>query len=505
MQKIIDAINNMRVYEIMKQTPVSYLKNLSQRYQQTIYLKREDKTPVRSFKLRGAYQKISALSKEEKARGIITASAGNHAQGVAMSAQKLGINAIVVMPKTSPKIKINSVKQLGAEVILEGNIYDEAYKYAKKLSQTLTRTLIHPYDDIEVIAGQASIAIELLTQLNFIDFIFVPVGGGGLITGIGVYIKKYKPNIKIIGVESDGSPTLTESLIKKRRVELSDVGLFADGVATKRIGSESFRLSTQLVDDTVLVSNDEVCAAIKDIYDDTRSIAEPSGALSLAGVKRYIKTKNLNNKKIVAILSGANMNFDRLRHIAERAELGKQKEAIFAVTIPEKAGSFLRFCQLLENRVITEFNYRYADKKEAYIFVGIALENGRVEEKQIFEILNANYKTVDMSDNEIAKTHVRYMVGGKAQIDNEVIYRFTFPEKPGALLKFLLKIGSHWNISLFHYRNHGADFGRVLIGLEALGDMHSLESRFKELDYIYHRENNNPAYHYFLANTKTKE
>ncbi len=497
MQGIVKLIDNSCVYDIIDKTPLTYAKLLSTKLGNNIYLKREDKTVVHSFKIRGAYQKIASLTTAEKQKGIITATAGNHAQGVALSAQKLVINATIIMPKTTPKIKLEAVERLGAKAILFGISYDEALQYAKVLANKENLVFIHAYDDKQVIAGQGTIASELLEQLDDIDYIFVPVGGGGLIAGIASYIKTKKPSIKIIAVEPNESPALAESLARKSQVVLDDVGLFADGVAVRKIGDENFRLTKDLVDDSILTSNDEICAAIKDIYDDTRAIAEPSGALALSGAKKYIAKHNISCKNIIAILSGANINFDRLRHIAERAELGENKEAIFAVTIAEQAGSFLEFCQSLDGKTITEFNYRYGQKDKAHIFVGIATESGINEKNELLRILKNNYPVVDMSDNEMAKTHIRYMVGGKTQLDDEVLYRFIFPEKPGALLKFLISIGNKWNISLFHYRNHGADFGRVLVGFQAQ-NITKLENNLNKLGYKYFNETNNIAYEYFL-------
>ena len=497
MKNIVNKIQAHLISEIMDKTPLEFANQLSHRLNNKLYFKREDTTPVHSFKLRGAYHKIRQLSDAQLACGVITSSAGNHAQGVALSAQKLGIKATIVMPKITPKIKIDAVRELGANIVLHGNNYDESYQFSQMEAKRTGQVFIHPFDDIDVIAGQATIAIELLEQLKKIDYIFIPVGGGGLISGIAAYVKHHQPSIKIIGVEPIESPALTRSMVEKKHIILEEVGLFADGVAVQQIGKESFRLATQLIDDTVLVSNDETCAAIKDVYDQTRSIVEPSGALSVAGAKRYIAQNKLYNKNIITILSGANVNFNRLRHIAERAEIGENKEMVFAATITEKAGSFLTFCQSLGNHTITEFNYRYSSKKEAYIFVGIALENP-LEKQILLSRLEKTYKIVDMSDNEMAKTHIRYMVGGRKTIDNEIIYRFIFPEYPGALLKFLNNIGTNWNISLFHYRSHGADFGRVLVGFQ-VDNVKKLEQQLNQLKYQYYPESNNIAYQYFLS------
>lgn len=497
MQNIVDLAKNSRVYEILSPTPLALAHQLSQRSENDIYLKREDELQVHSFKLRGAYQKISALSKTQAAQGIITASAGNHAQGVALSAQKLGIKATIVMPLSTPKIKVQSVRQFGGKIILYGDGYEDAYQHAKVLEAQQNLVFIHPYDDIEVMAGQATIAKELLQQLPSMERVFIPVGGGGLIAGMATYIKHYAPNIQVIGVEPEDSPTLFQALKNGKRSILSEVGNFADGVAVKQIGEQTYAVAKQVVDEVVLVSNDEICAAIKDIYEDTRSIAEPAGALSTAGAKKYLQQNNIKNETVVSIVSGANVNFDRLRYIAERADLGEHNEAIIAATIPEKAGSFLSFCQLLDNHDITEFNYRYASNQQAHIFVGVALNGGLDEKNTLLDKLSKSFEVLDMSDNSIAKTHIRYMVGGRAQVGNEVLYRFEFPERFGALLDFLKKIGTHWNISLFHYRNHGADFGRVLIGLQ-IDSVAELERNFDELGYFYQNESDNIAYKYFL-------
>lgn len=497
MQSIVDLADNTRVYDVASVTPLSLAHQLSERSKNNIYLKREDEQVIHAFKLRGAYQKISGLSKEQAAKGVVASSAGNHAQGVALSASKLGIESVIVMPLSTPKIKVNAVEQLGGKVVLHGDVYDDAYQYAKQLEQEQDLVFIHPYDDVEVMAGQATIAKELLEQLPSMDKVFIPVGGGGLIAGIATYIKHYAPNIKIIGVEPEDSPTLHQALAKGERIILPDVGRFADGVAVKQIGEQTYAIAKAVVDDVVLVSNDEICAAIKDIYEDMRSIAEPAGALATAGVKKYIEQNNIENENLVSIVSGANVNFDRLRYISERADIGEHNEAIIAATIPEEPGSFLKFCQLLDSHAITEFNYRYAPSRQARIFVGIALSEGLNEKEALIAKLSKSFDILDMSNNSIAKTHIRYMVGGRSDADNEVLYRFEFPERPGALLNFLKKVGTHWNISLFHYRNHGADFGRVLIGLQ-VDDVTQLENNFDELGYFYQNETDNKAYQYFL-------
>ena len=497
MSAIVKLADNSSVYEVAKVSPLSIATQLSKKFANQVYLKREDDQIIHSFKLRGAYQKMSSMSDEQKAKGVIASSAGNHAQGVALGASKLSIKATIVMPTSTPQIKVRAVQELGAEVILFGDVYDDAFVHAKKLVSEKDLCFISPYDDFEVIAGQATVAKEILAQLDEIDYVFSPVGGGGLISGMASYIKHYAPHIKVIGVEPVDSPTLFKALEANERVVLDDVGRFADGVAVKQIGELPFEIAKECVDDVILVSNDEMCAAIKDIYEDVRSISEPAGALATAGVKKYILEHGLKNKNIVSIVSGSNVNFDRLRYIAERADLGEVNEAIVAVTIPEEPGSFLRFCELLDNNAVTEFNYRYSAKKDAHIFVGVKLTKGESEKQALIARLSNSFEVFDMSDNSMAITHIRYMVGGHANAENEVIYRFEFPERPGALLSFLKKVKTEWNISLFHYRNHGADYGRVLIGLQ-VEDIKELESKFDELGYYYKNETDNKAYQYFL-------
>ena len=497
MSAIVKLADNSSVYEVAKVSPLSIATQLSKKFANQVYLKREDDQIIHSFKLRGAYQKMSSMSDKQKAKGVIASSAGNHAQGVALGASKLSIKATIVMPTSTPQIKVRAVQELGAEVILFGDVYDDAFVHAKKLVSEKDLCFISPYDDFEVIAGQATVAKEILAQLDQIDYVFSPVGGGGLISGMASYIKHYAPHIKVIGVEPVDSPTLFKALEANERVVLDDVGRFADGVAVKQIGELPFEIAKECVDDVILVSNDEMCAAIKDIYEDVRSISEPAGALATAGVKKYILEHGLKNKNIVSIVSGSNVNFDRLRYIAERADLGEVNEAIVAVTIPEEPGSFLRFCELLDNNAVTEFNYRYSAKKDAHIFVGVKLTKGESEKQALIARLSNSFEVFDMSDNSMAITHIRYMVGGHANAENEVIYRFEFPERPGALLSFLKKVKTEWNISLFHYRNHGADYGRVLIGLQ-VEDIKELESKFDELGYYYKNETDNKAYQYFL-------
>jgi len=470
-----------------------------------VLIKREDLQPVFSFKLRGAYNKMASLTDAELNAGVIAASAGNHAQGVALSAQQMKVKATIVMPKTTPDIKVKAVRKYGAKVVLVGDAYDDAYQHAMKLVEEKGMTLVHPYDDPEVIAGQGTIAMEILRQHpDKIDAIFIPVGGGGLIAGMAAYLKYLDPEIRVVGVEPEDAPTLHHALEKGRRVILDQVGIFADGVAVKQIGKEAFRLARKLVDEVILVSSDEICAAIKDIFDDTRSIAEPAGALAVAGLKKHCATSGVKDQTLIAIDSGANINFDRLRHVAERAELGERKEALLAVTIPERPGSFKQFCTLLGKRQITEFNYRYADSDNAHIFVGVQLAGSEDPQELIERLRSRDYPVEDLSDNETAKLHLRYMVGGHSpnmEIENgdELLYRFEFPERPGALLKFLTTLGRRWSITLFHYRNHGAAYGRVLCGVQVADDDHpEFHTFLDELGYHYWDESTNPGYELFL-------
>lgn len=495
-------IENSHVYDVAKKTPLEFQPNLSARIHNRVLLKREDMQPVFSFKLRGAYNKMASLPAETLARGVIAASAGNHAQGVALSAQKLGCRAVIVMPTTTPLIKINAVKNRGAEVVLFGDSYSDAYVHALTLEQSENLTFVHPYDDPDVIAGQGTIAMEILhSHPKPIDAIFCCVGGGGLIAGIAAYIKALRPEIKVIGVEAKDAEAMTESLAQGKRVMLDQVGLFADGAAVKQVGEHTFKLCQQFVDEMIVVDNDAICAAVKDVFEDTRSILEPAGALATAGIKEYAKRNNLTGKTLVGIASGANMNFDRLRFIAERAEIGEKREAVLAVTIPEKAGAFKTFCRLLGNHNITEFNYRYSDPVAAHIYVGVAITDP-VETVQLVQDLQAQELPVlDLTDNEVAKLHLRHLVGGHApQAENEVLYRFEFPERPGALLKFLDTMGHDWNISLFHYRNHGADNGRVLVGMQVPpNQLQEFSTFLQALDYPYWDETQNPAYKLFLG------
>ena len=500
----LEKILRARVYDVAKETPLEFIPRLSARLNTRIWLKREDMQSVFSFKLRGAYNKIYNLSEKQKKQGVIAASAGNHAQGVALAGKRLGVPALIVMPTTTPPIKVQTVRNLGARIILHGDSYDDAYAHARSLVKEKGMIFVHPFDDPHVIAGQGTVAMEVLRQHEDpIEAIFIPVGGGGLIAGMAAYIKRVRPEIRVIGVEPEDTPTLQQALQAKRRVSLKQIGLFADGVAVRQIGKETFKLAQQYVDEVVLVSSDEICAAIKDIYDDTRSVAEPAGALSIAGIKKYLqKKKRKDHGDLVAILSGANINFDRLRHVSERAELGEQREALIAVEIPERPGSFLNFCRVLGKRNITEFNYRYHDDQRAHVFCGVELSRGKEERDNIIERLKQKgFGITDLTDNETAKLHIRYMVGGHApQVKNERLFRFVFPERPGALLDFLSGLSRGWNISLFHYRNHGAAYGRVLVGVQLKqNQVREFRSYLKELGYRYHEETHNPAYRLFAG------
>jgi len=499
----VESILKARVYDVAIESPLEPAPRLSRRLRNNVLFKREDLQPVFSFKLRGAFNKIAHLPQTAAQRGVICASAGNHAQGVALATRKLGIPAVIVMPQTTPHIKVQAVMDLGSEVVLHGDDYEEAFERALVLERERQLVFIHPFDDPDVIAGQGTIGMEILRQRpGDFDAVFVPVGGGGLIAGIAVYVKSLYPRIKVIGVEPEDAAAMHDSLKKKERVTLERVGIFADGVAVRRVGEETFRLVRQYVDEVVLVSTDQICAAIQDIFEDTRAIAEPAGALGVAGIKKYVARENLLDTTLIAINSGANMNFDRLRHIAERGDLGGQREALLAVEIPEQPGSFLKFCEALGARSVTEFNYRYESAERAEIFVGFALSQGREEKEAVIRgIAAAGFSVIDMTDNEVAKLHVRYMVGGHARgIADELLFRFEFPERPGALLKFLRAIGSRWNISLFHYRNHGSDFGRVLAGIQVSPqDRSQFLAHINDLHYAYVEETNNPAYRMFLG------
>ena len=498
-----ERVENARVYDVADETPLEYAKNLSARLSNHIWLKREDLQAVFSFKLRGAYNKIASLSDSELGEGVICASAGNHAQGVALAAHRRGVRAVIVMPVTTPTIKIDAVRSLGGEVVLHGDAYDDAYAHARNLAANEGLAFIHPFDDPIVIAGQGTIGAEILRQSEErIDAIFVPIGGGGLIAGIASYVKAVQHDIRIIGVEPEDSAAMKESLEAGEPVTLDHVGIFADGVAVRRVGDETFRLCRKFVDEIITVDTDHIFAAIQVIFEDTRSIVEPAGGLAVAGAKQYIADNELEGANLVTILCGANVNFDRLRHIAERAAIGEEKEMLLAVEIPEEPGSFRRFCESLGRRGVTEFNYRFSDSANAHIFVGVELRHGISERDELVTKLgDAGYRVRDLSDNEMAKLHVRHMVGGRSlKIENERLFRFEFPERPGALLDFLNAIGTDWNISLFHYRNHGSDYGRVLAGIDVPeGETDELEAHLAALGYPHWEETDNPAYQIFLA------
>jgi threonine dehydratase len=497
----LERILKARVYDVAHESPLELAQALSKRLGNRLLLKREDLQPVFSFKLRGAYNKMAGLCAARLAKGVIAASAGNHAQGVALAAQRLGCRAVIVMPVTTPRIKVNAVAARGAEVLLHGDSYSEAHAHALKVKRKRGLTFVHPYDDPEVIAGQGTIGMEILRQhAKPIDAIFVPVGGGGLISGIAAYVKRVRPSVRIIGVEPVDADAMTRSLKSKRRVKLQQVGLFADGVAVKEVGEHTFRLCREFVDEMLLVDTDQMCAAIKDVFEDTRVVLEPAGALAVAGAKAWVERHGARGRTLVAIASGANTNFDRLRFIAEEAELGEEREAILAVTIPERPGSFKTFCATLGARNVTEFNYRIADSREAHIFVGVEVHGRPETAKLVRNLKRHGLKTLDLSGNEMAKWHVRHMVGGRAPAKNEMLYRFEFPERPGALMRFLSSMRSDWNISLFHYRNHGADYGRVLVGIQVpRNETSAFRSFLKNLNYPYAEETRNPAYRLFLV------
>ena len=498
----LEKVLTARVYDVAVETPLDAQPNLSRRVGNTVLLKREDMQPVFSFKLRGAYNKMAHLTPAQLKRGVIAASAGNHAQGVALAAQKLGCRAVIVMPTTTPMIKVEAVKNRGAEVVLAGDSYSDAYTHALELEKQEKLTFVHPYDDPYVIAGQGTIAMEILRDHpDPIHAIFCAVGGGGLISGVAAYIKRLRPETKIIGVETIDADAMTRSLAAGERVTLDQVGLFADGTAVKQVGVETFRLCQQYVDEMILVDNDAICAAIKDVFEDTRSILEPSGALAIAGLKEYAKRNKLHDKTLIGIASGANTNFDRLRFVAERAEVGEKREAVLAVTIPEKPGSFKKFCSLLGHRNITEFNYRYSDPAQAHIFVGVTTHQQGESAKLVEMLERHDLPALDLTDNEMGKLHLRHLVGGHApQVKNEVVFRFEFPERPGALMQFLENMGHNWNISLFHYRNHGTDYGRVLVGIQVPQQEHAAFKEFLDkLGYLYWDESQNPAYKLFLG------
>jgi len=499
----LQRIQNAAVYDVAVESPLDFARNLSARLNNRIWLKREDLQPVFSFKLRGAYNKLASLPDDELENGVICSSAGNHAQGVALAAQRRGVRAVIVMPMTSPSIKVDAVRSLGGEVILFGDTYDDAYTHARQLEKQHGFVFIHPFDDPDVIAGQGTIGVEILQQAgDEIDAIFVPIGGGGLIAGIAAYIKAVRPDIRIIGVEPEDSSAMRDSIEAGKPVVLDHVGIFADGVAVRRVGDETFRLCQKYVDEIITVDTDQICAAIRDIFEDTRSIVEPAGGLSIAGAKKYIADNKLEKRNLVTINCGANVNFDRLRHIAERAAVGEQTEMLIAAEIPEAPGSFRRFCELIGRRGITEFNYRYSATRKAHIFVGVQLSGGAEERQELLaQLRGADYPVEDLSDNEMAKLHVRHMVGGPSKgVANERLYRFEFPERPGALLRFLDAIGTNWNISLFHYRNHGSDYGRILAGIDVPADeTDKLEAHLADLGYVHWEESDNPAYAMFLS------
>jgi len=501
MDNLLRDILTSRVYDVARETPLDPAPRLSRRFDNQVLLKREDLQPIFSFKIRGAYNRMARLSAEERKRGAIAASAGNHAQGVAYSAGRLGIRAVIVMPRTTPEIKVEAVKALGAEVVLAGDRYAEAQQHAETLAAETGLVFIHPFDDPLVIAGQGTVAVEMLRQSPDLDAVFVPVGGGGLIAGIGAYLKAVRPEVDVIGVEPVDADAMAQSIAAGDRVRLDDVGLFADGVAVQQVGAVTFPIVRATVRTIVRVDNDEICAAIKDIFDDTRTIVEPAGALAVAGLKSYVESHRIRGRRLAAVLSGANMNFDRLRFVAERAEVGEAREGIFGVTIPERAGAFREFCATIGRRVVTEFNYRLSSREQAHIFVGIATKSRQDAADLATTLTRAGYSTVEFTDNEVAKLHVRHMVGGRSPaVTNELVCRFEFPERPGALMTFLEKLGGRWNISLFHYRNHGADFGRVLAGFEVPPeDGEAFQAFLDGLGYLYQREHENSAYELFLA------
>ncbi|WP_043319493.1 threonine ammonia-lyase, biosynthetic [Microbulbifer sp. HZ11] len=498
-KRILDA----RIYDVAIETPLEPMRQLSHRLGNRILLKREDLQPVFSFKIRGAYNKLLQLPPEQRAKGVIAASAGNHAQGLALGAQQLGVRATIVMPSTTPAIKVNAVRMRGAEVVLHGDTFDEAAALAKQLVEERGLVFIHPYDDPDVIAGQGTVAMELLRQQpGNLDAVFIPVGGGGLAAGMAAYIKYVRPEIKVYAVEPEDAACLKLAMDQGNRDgRLPQVGLFADGVAVAQIGEETYRVLRETIDGVITVTTDEICAAIKDIFEDTRSIAEPAGAVGLAGLKKYAEQSGEQNQALATVCSGANTNFDRLRYISERTEIGEKREAVLAVTIPEKAGSYLQFCRDLGDRSITEFNYRYANSGEAHIFVGMQVTTDADRTQLVHQLESGGYRVTDLTDNEMAKLHIRHLVGGRAPgVDNEVVYRFEFPERPGALRNFLEQLAGRWNITLFHYRNHGAAYGRVLVGLEVADDERAeLGGLLDKLHYPFWDETENPAYRFFLA------
>lgn len=498
----LKRILTARVYEVAEETPLEPADNLSARLGNRVLLKREDMQPVFSFKLRGAYNRMANLPADQLGRGVIAASAGNHAQGVALSARKLGCRAVIVMPVTTPQVKIDAVRALGGEVVLHGDSYSDAAGHAQALQAEQGLTFVHPFDDPDVIAGQGTIAMEILRQHTApIEAIFVAIGGGGLISGVAAYVKQIRPEIKVIGVQTLDSDAMARSLKAGRRIELHDVGLFSDGTAVKKVGEETFRLCRQLVDEIVLVDTDAICAAIKDVFQDTRSILEPAGALAIAGMKAWAAREGVRDRTLVAIACGANMNFDRLRFVSERAEIGEKREAVFAVTIPEERGSFRRFCELVGPRSVTEFNYRIADAAQAHVFVGIQISQPGEATRIAEAFVGAGFATLDLTDDELAKLHLRHMVGGNSVLaKNELLYSFEFPERPGALMRFLSSMSPNWNISLFHYRNHGADYSQILVGIQVpSGEKKMLREFLATLGYPHREETQHPAYRLFLG------
>ncbi|MBT3410468.1 MAG: threonine ammonia-lyase, biosynthetic [Halieaceae bacterium] len=503
-QSYIKRILDARVYDVARETPVDQAALMSRRLDNRVWLKREDLQPVFSFKLRGAYNKMNCLSDEQRAKGVVAASAGNHAQGLAMAADKMKVKAIIVMPRTTPQIKVDAVRDRGAKVILHGDSYDEAAVHAAKLVEEKGMTYVHPFDDPDVIAGQGTVGMEIVRQHEQpLDAIFVPVGGGGLLAGVAAFVKYVWPQTRVIGVEPEDAACLKLALEKGRRAVLPEVGLFADGCAVAQVGKETFRVVKNLVDEVITVGTDEMCAAIKDIFEDTRSIAEPAGALALAGLKHYVEREGAQGQDLLAIVSGANTNFDRLRYISERTEIGEQREAVISVTIPEKPGSFLAFCNALGRRNITEFNYRYADAGSAQVFVGLSVVPGGTDLAELMiKLQQKGYEAKDLTDNEVAKLHIRYMVGGHAPggLDSERVYRVEFPERPGAMAKFLSGLGQRWNISMFHYRNHGAAYGRILVGVQVpASEKRDFTRVLEEIDYRYWDETDNLAYQLYLG------
>ncbi|MDQ2137497.1 threonine ammonia-lyase, biosynthetic [Alcaligenaceae bacterium B3P038] len=497
----LKRILTSKVYDVAVESPLELAPLLSQRFGNSIYFKREDTQAVFSFKLRGAYNKMANLPQAALARGVIAASAGNHAQGVALSAKRLGCRAVIVMPTTTPQVKIDAVRRMGGEVVLAGESFSDAFTHAQELERAQKLTFVHPFDDPDVIAGQGTIGMEILRQHpGQIDAIFAAIGGGGLISGVAAYIKQLRPEIKIIGVQTEDSDAMLRSVRAGRRVMLTDVGLFSDGTAVKQVGVETFRLVRQYVDDFVVVNTDAICAAIKDVFQETRSVLEPAGALAIAGAKKYVTENKWKNKTVVAIACGANMNFDRLRFVSDRAEVGEMREAVFAVSMPEQRGSFRRLCELVGDRSVTEFNYRISDADRAHVFVGIQVSSAAEPPKIANTFRRHGFDTLDLTHDEMAKTHLRHMVGGRSGLaSNELLYRFEFPERPGALMRFLNAMNPDWNISLFHYRNQGADYGRILVGIQVPpSDKKQFRAFVSELGYPNWNETDNPAYKLFL-------